>query len=112
MDVVLGLNLATSAISKLTSSLNRNQQNYVDFGGYSVTSEGILNKRTNIKYSYLSTILGLVIGLYAAYLSWQCNSKVQHNIFLKVIFSIFAFFFGLVYLILYLLMRWDVCRKL
>lgn len=112
MDFALGLNLATSAISKLSSSLHKNQQNYVDFVGSSVTSEGITNKNTNTKYSYLSTILGLVIGLYAAYLSWQCNSKVQHNIFLKVIYAIFAFFFGLVYLILYLLMRWDVCSRL
>ncbi len=60
----------------------------------------------------LSFILGVVIGLYAAFLSWQCNSKLNYNMFLKVIFSIFAYMFGLVYLILYVVMRWDTCRRL
>lgn len=60
----------------------------------------------------LSLILGVVIGLYAAYLSWQCNAKLSYNTFLKVIFAIFAYMFGLIYLILYVVMRWDTCRRL
>lgn len=58
----------------------------------------------------LSFVLGIIIGLYAAYLSWQCNSKMNYGTFLKVIFAIFAYIFGLVYLILYLIMRYDTCR--
>ena len=58
----------------------------------------------------LSLVLGIIIGLYAAYLSWQCNSKMNYGTFLKVIFAIFAYIFGLVYLILYLIMRYDTCR--
>jgi uncharacterized protein YacL len=57
----------------------------------------------------LSFILSIVVGLYAAYLSWQCNTNIDYNIFLKVIFAIFAFLFGLVYLILYVIMRLDTC---
>ncbi len=60
----------------------------------------------------LSFLLGVVIGLYAAFLSWQCNTKLSYNVFLKVIFAIFAYLFGLVYLILYVVMRWDTCRRL
>lgn len=60
----------------------------------------------------LSFILGVVIGLYAAYLSWQCNAKLNYNVFLKVVFAIFAYMFGLTYLILYVVMRWDTCRRL
>ena len=60
----------------------------------------------------LTFILGVVIGLYAAFLSWQCNTKLSYNMFLKVIFSIFAYLFGLIYLILYVIMRWDTCRRL
>lgn len=54
-------------------------------------------------------ILGVVIGIYAAYLCWQCNDKLNYNMFSKVIFAIFAYLFGLVYLILYIVMRWDIC---
>lgn len=60
----------------------------------------------------LSFLLGVVIGLYAAYLSWQCNSKLSYSVVLKVIFALFAYIFGLVYLILYVVMRWDTCRRL
>lgn len=71
------------------------------------------NTRKSWKLSdILSFILGVIIGLYAAYLSWQCNSKMRYNKFLKVLFSVFAYIFGLVYLILYVIMRWDVCKKL
>lgn len=57
----------------------------------------------------LGFILGVVIGLCAAYLSWQCNTSLDYNVFLKVIFAILAYMFGFVYLILYLIMRWDTC---
>lgn len=57
-------------------------------------------------------IMGVAIGLYAAYLSFTCNTKMRYNMSLKVIFAIFAYIFGLVYLVLYLIMRWDVCRQL
>lgn len=68
-------------------------------------------QQNTIKISdILSFILGVVIGLYAAYLSWQCNTKMAYSTFLKVIFAIFAYIFGLVYLVLYLIMRFDTCK--
>jgi uncharacterized protein YacL len=68
-------------------------------------------KKNTIKLSdILSFVLGVIIGLYAAYLSWQCNTKMDYSTFVKVIFAIFAYIFGLVYLILYLIMRFDTCR--
>ena len=49
----------------------------------------------------LMFILGIFIGLYAAYLSWMCNSKMGYHMVFKVIFAVFAYLFGLIYLILY-----------
>jgi hypothetical protein len=60
----------------------------------------------------LMFIMGVIIGLYAAYLSWMCNSKVGYHMVFKVLFAIFAYLFGLIYLILYLVMKWDVCYML
>ena len=55
-------------------------------------------------------IIGLLIGGYAAYLSYECNTR--HNIDepIKIFYSVFAFFFGFLYLIYYLLFRSDYCR--
>jgi hypothetical protein len=61
---------------------------------------------------FMMFIIGVIIGLYAAYLSWMCNSKVGYHMVFKVIFAVFAYLFGLVYLILYLVMKWDVCYVL
>jgi hypothetical protein len=56
--------------------------------------------------------LGIIVGLYAAYLSWMCNGKVGYPVFIKAVFAVFAYLFGLIYLILYLIMKWDVCYVL
>ena len=56
--------------------------------------------------------LGIIVGLYAAYLSWMCNGKVGYHVFFKAVFAVGAYLFGLIYLILYLIMKWDVCYVL
>lgn len=57
----------------------------------------------------VSLVIGIVIGVVAAYLSWSCNSALQYNIALKIFFALLAYFFGLVYIILYIIMRYDTC---
>lgn len=63
-------------------------------------------------WTIVSLVIGISIGVYAAYLSWQCNNKLAYNVVYRIIFSIFAYLFGLVYIILYFTMRWDVCRQI
>lgn len=78
---------------------------------YNEIYKPVIVKTNTVKLSdILSFILGVVIGIYAAYLSWQCNTAMNYSTFLKVIFAIFAYIFGLVYLILYLVMRYDTCK--
>lgn len=58
----------------------------------------------------LSLILSILIGSVAAYLSWQCNTLTETNVVLKIIFALFAFIFGLLYIILYFFFRWGDCK--
>jgi hypothetical protein len=57
----------------------------------------------------ISFAIGIIIGIVAVYLSWTCNTAMQYNFALKVFFAIFAYLFGLIYIILYIIMRYDTC---
>ena len=107
MDLTVALQLPLQAIKKLTDQ-NKKISTFTN----SETAVPPVTQTSITLSSVLTFVLGVVIGLYAVYLSWQCNSKLNYNIFLKVIFAVFAYIFGLTYLILYLIMRWDVCRKI
>lgn len=67
------------------------------------------NKANNI--STITFLLMLIINSYAAYLSWECNSGKDYPLVLKVVFSFFAFTFGSLYLLYYILFRFDECNK-
>jgi hypothetical protein len=60
--------------------------------------------------SIVSTFIGLIIGVYAAYLSWECNSALGISTPLKVIYAFFAWVFGLLYLIFYVIFRAGTCQ--
>ena len=57
----------------------------------------------------LSTLFGLFIGFSSAYLSWTCNTALGISTGMKVLYAIFAFLFGLIYLIFYLIFRAGTC---
>ena len=59
--------------------------------------------------SVISFVIGVVIGLVAIYLSWTCNTAIGHSTLAKVIFAFFAWLFGFMYLLFYVILRWDVC---
>lgn len=67
------------------------------------------NKANNI--STITFLLMLIINSYAAYLSWECNSKKDYPLVLKIVFSFFAFMFGSLYLLYYILFRFDDCNQ-
>jgi hypothetical protein len=72
--------------------------------------EYVINNKAN-KVSSVTFLLMLLINSYAAYLSWECNSNKGYPIALKVVFSFFAFIFGTMYLLYYILFRFDDCNK-
>lgn len=106
----MDLTLITNVFSKTVEKLSPKSQ-FVE-SEYGTMIVEVPPKQGITFGGVLSFILGVVIGLYAAFLSWQCNTKLSYNMFLKVIFAIFAYLFGLVYLVLYVVMRWDTCRRL
>ena len=72
--------------------------------------EYVINNKAN-KVSSVTFLLMLLINSYAAYLSWECNSNKGYPVALKVVFSFFAFIFGTMYLLYYILFRFDDCNK-
>ena len=61
-------------------------------------------------YSIPALIVSLLISLYAVYLSWSCNSALNMNVGLKLLYAFFAFLFGFIYLIFYLIFRAGQCN--
>lgn len=57
----------------------------------------------------LTWIISLILSIVAFWLSWTCNTAMGYNLALKALFGAGAFFFGLTYIVLYFIMRWDVC---
>jgi hypothetical protein len=68
------------------------------------------NKNKANKISNITFLLMLIINSYAAYLSWECNTHKNYPLLLKVVFSFFAFVFGTIYLLYYILFRFDACN--
>jgi hypothetical protein len=69
------------------------------------------NESSNIDNNMMNigTIISMMIGLYAAYLSYECNSKKNIPEMTKIIFAIFAYIFGLFYLMYYYLFQYENC---
>jgi len=62
------------------------------------------------KISTGTFVLLLLINSYAAYLSWDCNTSKNYPLMLKIVFSLFAFMFGTLYIMYYMLFRFDDCN--
>jgi len=69
------------------------------------------NKNKANKISNMTFLLMLIINSYAAFLSWECNTHKEYPILLKIVFSFFAFIFGTIYLLYYILFKFDDCNK-
>jgi len=69
----------------------------------------VVNKKAE-RLSTTTFVLMLLINSYAAYLSWECNSKNNYPLTLKIMFSLFAFMFGSFYILYYVLFRFDTCN--
>jgi hypothetical protein len=60
----------------------------------------------------MGLILSIIIGGYASFLSYECNSKKNVPEVQKILFAILAYIFGLLYLIYYFLFRYDSCNEI
>ena len=65
---------------------------------------------TTTTASYLvSSAVSVLFGIFAVYLSWSCNTEAGINVGLKIVYAFFAFIFGGIYLLFYLLFRAGRC---
>lgn len=88
-------------VSKLVEMITKKQESkFTDKNG---------NSKKITVTTIISMIIGIVIGCFAAYLSWKCNTRLEYNTPLKVLYAFLAYVFGLVYIILHFIFRYDVC---
>ncbi len=68
--------------------------------------------RVNKTAEYVSFAIGIALGLFAAYLSWTCYENVTYSsVPARILFAIFAFLFGVLYLIIYALFKTSNCSS-
>ena len=59
----------------------------------------------------ISLILYFLFGVIAAYLSWTCNIRANYDMFTKIVSAFFAFLIGPLYILNYIVFRYDFCHK-
>ena len=100
---------------KVTNIKKSNKKNDEDYNDYNEEDDDeeddYQNNNKANKISSVTFLLMLIINSYAAYLSWECNSHKHYPLVLKVVFSFFAFLFGSIYLLYYILFKFDDCNK-
>ena len=95
---MLDIAIANAVLSKMKKSETSDKK----------TTEGF---ESNSFWSVLLspfTIIWLLIGGWAAHLSWKANTLVGWDLIPKIIFSIFAFLLGVSYLITYFIYKMDL----
>jgi hypothetical protein len=76
---------------------------------YKSGEKSVPEEKSSSNMMSIGTIISIMIGLYAAHLSYECNSKKNLPEMTKIMFSVFAYIFGLFYLIYYYLFQYDNC---
>ena len=95
MDLALSVELANMLLSKKRE-------------GYTNESEPILVIPLAVRVC--GWILSVLITVTAVYLSWTCNTAYGRSLPVKIAYATLAFFFGLLYLIFYVLFSARGCR--
>ncbi len=73
----------------------------------------LINKESfdgNKKHDILTIVYSLAISICAVYFSWTCNSAIGMSALLKIIYASFAFIFGPLYFLYYILIQQSICK--
>lgn len=68
--------------------------------------EGLVQGRPE---NIMMELLFLMVSIYSATLSWRCN--IDSSPFMRAVYTILAFLFGLSYIFYYILIRVDTCKQ-
>lgn len=96
LEIIKQINNYKRKLEKMQYNADENQ-----------TTKNDNNNMMNIGY-----IISMIIGVYAAYLSYECNTKKNIPEIPKIIFAVFAYIFGLLYISYYYLFQYDNCFNL
>jgi len=61
---------------------------------------------------FLRFVIQIAIMGLAAYLSWQCNTKLGKSDSMKFVMAFFAAMFGPVYIVMYIIFSMELCNRL
>ena len=69
----------------------------------------VVEKKSGFSFlKLIQLVLSFAISLYAAYLSWSCSAG-EHT-FIRVLSALFAWFFGVIYILYFALFRSASCK--
>jgi hypothetical protein len=108
MSLDFGL-FAKLIVDSVTAKKEKEKEKYTNLLNSSIEDKHIF-VFNNLSIIYI--ILSIIFGLTAFILSWTCNTAMGYNTVVKTVFGSVAFVFGFTYIVLYLLLRWDVCSKI
>lgn len=90
----------------INNILKKNKPNSEKFEDEKSNSDNVKEE-----VSSTETIIGIIafiaFGIAAVYFSWVSNTVCEWNVGFKIIYAIFAFLFGLSYVIIYVINRMD-----
>lgn len=92
-NIIIDYNRSYMLEHLVQSMLEKTEDKKESFTNYNSSGD------TSITYTVL--IFWVVLGIFAVYLSWTCNTASKAPTFLKIIYAFFAWFFGIFYLIFY-----------
>jgi len=76
------------------------------------SAESTTTIKTSTIDSGFSYFLSLLIGFFAVYLSWRCNTAADMHALEKVLWAFLSFIFSIPFLIYYILIRSHECVPL
>jgi hypothetical protein len=69
----------------------------------------VVEKKSGFSFlKLIQLVLSFAISLYAAYLSWSCSAG--EHMFIRILSAIFAWFFGVIYILYFALFRSASCK--
>ncbi|AGE49282.1 hypothetical protein ATCVBr0604L_792R [Acanthocystis turfacea Chlorella virus Br0604L] len=69
----------------------------------------VVEKKSGFSFlKLIQLVLSIGISLYAAHLSWSCSAG--EHMFIRVLSALFAWFFGVIYILYFALFRSASCK--
>lgn len=92
-----------------SSSIRNSANNKESFKITRARNDSKPNSNKIVLHTTKRIVIGIILGIIAFYLSWECNTVAGYSTIEKACYGLFAFLFGGVYIIMYLIFRAGTC---